>query len=50
MKYRNTKTGVIIEIACAIGGDWEEIPTPAKPAPQAEEEKPVKKSKTAKKK
>lgn len=46
MRYRNIKTGVIIESACQIsGGNWEpvKVPTPPAPAP-AQEEKPRKAS------
>ena len=36
MKYRNTKTGAVVETACNVTGkNWEPI-KPAKPAPKKE--------------
>lgn len=49
MQYRNTRTGALINTACAVsGGDWEEVkPAPASAAP-AQEKKPAKKKSPAK--
>ena len=51
MKYRNVKTGAVIDAPSMLGGNWERIDgkAPAKepsvsPAPEAEEVKPVKKT------
>lgn len=47
MKYRNKKTGVVIDVNSEMGGDWElaEVPT----APVEEKAHPAKKKGTAKK-
>jgi hypothetical protein len=49
--YRNVKTGAVIDVPSMLGGNWERIDgkAPAKepsvsPAPEAEEVKPVKKT------
>ena len=51
MIYRNVKTGAVIDVPSMLGGNWERIDgkAPAKeptvsPAPEAEEVKPVKKT------
>ena len=51
MKYRNTKTGVVVDIQSEAKGDWELIPETPLTAEtvQAEEEKPTPK-RTRKKK
>ncbi len=54
MKYRNTKTGVEIEVNSEIGGDWEKLPdsrvsfNSEEPEPEPKPEKKVK-TKTRKK-
>jgi hypothetical protein len=36
MKYRNKKSGVVIDVTSVISGeDWEEIKTPSKTAPKS---------------
>ena len=51
MKFRNVKTGAVIDVPSMLGGNWELVSgkAPAKepsasPAPEAEEVKPVKKT------
>lgn len=51
MIYRNVKTGAVIDVPSMLGGNWERIDgkAPAKEpsvssAPEAEEVKPVKKT------
>lgn len=44
MKYRNTKTGIEIETACAVTGDnWEPMVSPQKEPQPEKEKKTVKK-------
>ena len=47
MKYRNKKTGAVIEVESKLGGDWELITAPA--AQKAEKAEPAKKKVKAKK-
>lgn len=47
MKYRNTKTGVVIDVNSKIGGDWEEISdSRISSVSEVTEEKPEKKKAT----
>lgn len=47
MKYRNKKTGAVIDVESNVGGDWEPVKAPA--APKTEKAAPAKKRGTAKK-
>ena len=46
MKYRHKVTGAVIDVESVMGGDWQEIDTPARPAPATkpapDEPKPAK--------
>lgn len=47
MKYRNKKTGAVIDVESNVGGDWEPVMTRA--AQKAEKPAPVKKKGAVKK-
>ena len=49
MRYRNTKTGVIIDIKGHISGQWEPVEPPQAPQPEAEKPKKAKKTPAQKK-
>lgn len=46
MKYRNKKTGVVIDVESELGGDWEKVP--AKPPVPAKKAPPKRKGKAEK--
>lgn len=45
MKYRNTKTGAVIDVKAELGGDWMPVETKkkAEPSPEAKKKKAAKK-------
>lgn len=43
MKYRNTKTGAIIETESILGGGWVSVDTQPSTKSNADDKKPVKK-------
>ena len=47
MKYRNKRTGVVIDVESELGGDWEPVKAPT--AQKTEKAAPVKKRGTTKK-
>lgn len=50
MKYRNTKTGAVIDIKCQISGAWEPVEEPQAQAPTEKPKKaPAQTKKGAKK-
>lgn len=48
MQYRNTKTGVIVEVFSEVSGDWEKVEEQPSPVSVETEEKPKKASRKKK--
>lgn len=47
MKYRNTKTGVVIDVKSVIGGKWEPVEQEEPPKPKKKQSKKTQKEKKA---
>lgn len=43
MRYRNTKTGVVIDVSCQLSGSWEPAEAPVAEEKQEAPAKPAKK-------